>query len=207
MYWRFVLRLMQRLGAGRNVGDARLGPFEDVLLPLMDNARQGSGYRLIRTHNTHPLIQRAFEHGVARGVYVFRDLRDVIVSFTLREQCDHTLDDQDWIAAEVRRISANHHFWTGLGDAVLVTEYPTLLNNRARVFQATAQFLGLPLSRMEAEQYADEFAPGRMLAELPADHINDGRAGMWHYHCTPEQATFLDRVVRKYGGPTLKVLP
>jgi len=165
---------------------------------------QEPGMKVVKVHHLDPDIQAAFEAGDAIGCYVYRDPRDVLVSLSLRARYRGKLvidrDGLDWMRATVYELNADHSFWMAM-PRMLITRYADLVDDVAGEVQRIARHLGHDLSRITAELIAAEHTPAQLMAlgKLPDDHVNDGRAGMWRDHVTPQQAELLKRVIRQYG--------
>ena len=201
VYMRMIHFLIRAAGLGRKIGDTRLGPFDEASTVIMGHGKTWpQGLKLVRTHDMHALFAAEFVKKNAVGFYVWRDIRDVMVSFTLRESHDLTLENEEWLIGNVQRITANYRRWTGCGERVLVTTYHELIEDKAGVMLKTARALGIQINEAQAAAAARQFEIDKMREKLPGDHINDGRPGMWREHCTDEQAQRLQEIVNTYGG-------
>jgi hypothetical protein len=206
VYMRMINFLIRAGNLGRKVGDTRLGDFNDVTPKIMAKSATVAGIKLIRAHDYHRLFEVELQQNNAIGFYVWRDIRDVMVSFTLRASSDWSLDDEDWLISNVKRISANYQRWMAWSpDQVMIRTYAELITDPAKLMLETAHALGIRMLPEQATGAAAQFSVDRMRTTMPGDHINDGRLGMWRDHCTEEQADRLQRIVDEYALAELQV--
>lgn len=200
VYMRMIHFLIKAAGMGRKIGDCRMGPFPAMAEAVMSNGETWPhGIKLVRTHDIHQLFIDQFVKNNAVGFYVWRDIRDVMVSFTLRESHDLWLENENWVINTVQRITENYHRWTAF-DRMLVVTYQELVEDKPGILLKTAHALGIQMNQSQANAAARQFEIDKMREKLPGDHINDGRAGMWRDHCTDTQAARLQEIVDHYGG-------
>jgi hypothetical protein len=200
VYMRMITMLIQAANLGRKVGDARLGPFAEVAPAIMQQAQGVPGLKLIRTHDYHPLFEAEFQRDNAIGLYVWRDIRDVMVSYTLRASTEWTLDDADWVISNVKRIAANRAKWLQWAPGLLlVNTYQDVIHDKPGLLLRTGRALGIRINAQQATAASRMYEIDRMKETLPPDHINDGRAGMWRDHITDQQANRLQEIVDEYA--------
>lgn len=200
VYMRMINFLIRAANLGNKIGDARLGDFNEVATSIMQVAHREPGLKLIRTHDYHPLFEAEFKRGNAIGFYIWRDIRDVMVSFTLRDSTEWSLDDEEWLIDNVQRIAANWRRWTAWApEQVMISTYQELLDGKPELLLKTGRALGIQINPQQAAAAARMFEVEAMKETLPPDHINDGRAGMWRHHCTPAQAQRLQEIVNDYA--------
>lgn len=198
LQYHLALTLLERHGGGEGVWYVKPGEFAQRRAEW--DTRPGT--KVVKVHHVAPAIADELSGGRSKGVYVWRDPRDVVVSVTLRAryQGKHSLDNEIFVAEFFQQLERDFTFWTGQ-RGMYVTTYATLVDDVPGEVRALARHLGLTVTEAEARQIARRHTPDAMLrAEwVPADHINDGRAGMWRARTTDAQADRMTALLAEYA--------
>ncbi len=222
--WQYevVGHLLDRQGECRRLG-YRAGPeYAEIYSSRPFENGSGSGSALpavLKSHDKHPVFGKALASGRAKGVYSFRDLRDVADS--MRHKMGLPLDRLIGQGL-IHRILANDHYWT-TRPGVLVQRYEDLMADPARGVREVAEHLEIPLESGEAEQIAAEYSleanrkrteamraalqqqglnlsdPAQQLRQddqtlLHWNHLREGKVGGWRTSITPRQRVLLGRL-------------
>lgn len=186
--------------AGRGVGLWYMYP--DQFANRRDEFDRIAGIKVVKVHLPSPGIALALERDEAVGLYTYRDLGDVLVSIAIREcyQAHHWLDDETWMIATVREMVRSRQYWLAKPN-MRTLAYADLIADVPGEVQRIAQQVELKITPGQAQDIATKCSPRNLVAHagLPQDHVNDGRAGMWESHVTPEQAARITRVIKHYG--------
>ncbi|CAN5721375.1 hypothetical protein BH23PLA1_BH23PLA1_41880 [soil metagenome] len=174
---------------------------------------------VLKSHDKHPVFGKALVQRRAKGVYAYRDLRDV--AFSMQHKMGLPLD-RLIRQGLIDRILANDRFWTSR-PGVLVQRYEDLLAEPARGVEQIAEHLGAPLADGEASAIASEYSleANRKRTEamrtalqgqgidlndsaqqlrydgqtlLHWNHLREGKVGGWQASITPRQRLLLGRL-------------
>jgi hypothetical protein len=178
---------------------------------------------ILKTHNGFPPYAEALRDGRAFAVYSYRDIRDVAFSLTHKLHLPFNALFEKHLLAQCIK---DHEFWTSLPN-VLSQRYETIVEAPADCVLEIAEFLGLRLSRVEAEKLAAAYsleanrARARRLeqqlqaqgvalddprnavqhdehSQLHWNHIRTGRVGGWRDEATPRQIALLAAMCNRW---------
>jgi hypothetical protein len=206
--------LLERTGPGERLGFLTSSEFARKLVepPV-------GGWRVLKTHDGHPVFSPVLENGQARCLYAYRDLRDV--AFSLAHKWSVSLRTAVIDRVGVRNCIANHAFWTAQTN-VFVQRYEDWVRNPAVDVARIARHLNIDLEPGEAEVIAQRygFEANRHRAEVVADrlrsegvdltdprntllsdpntllhwnHLRSGEVGGWRAQATMEDISLLVR--------------
>jgi hypothetical protein len=152
-----------------------------------------------------------FDAHNAKGVYVFRDVRDVTVSRMRKSgQAFSALLNVGFL----ERILSAFDRWTSL-PGVLVSRYEDVVGDVATEVGRIAAHLGIIVSREECTRVADDYTLARQLervrladaagrlrrsgqavydpvSNLHVDHIRSGRSGEWRTALTLQELAVIE---------------
>ncbi len=208
LQYQLAARLVERLGAGRRYPKQDLASEE-----IPENEPAGGGWTVFKTHICSERVASILREGRAKGLYVYRDLRDVVVS--LMAMKGHAFE-KTMSRRDLPKAVDQFGRWTSC-PGLLVSRYEEMIVDPAREVARIGGHLGLevpPSLAMEiAADYtverqkariADAKAGGQMsevdgrliLAEerLHANHIFTGGAGGWRQVLSPEQVAKVEQV-------------
>lgn len=214
LQFQLTAHLVERAGLGRRVEWVVADEFPRL------RARHGAdeGWKVFKTHVCTDEMRAEFEASNARGVYVFRDVRDVVVS-RMRKR-DETFD-HIWESGFLDRILTSFDRWTRI-PGVLVSRYDAMVADVAGEVQRIAAHLGIAVDRDECEQVASEYTVPRQLerirdaqargalqrsgdaycydpiSNLHPGHIVSGRAGEWRAALAGEEIAMLEDRARRW---------
>jgi hypothetical protein len=154
---------------------------------------------VLKTHEFTHTWREELETGQARGLTIYRDLRDALVSGSWN-QPPLSLDDDDGLRQRAQWLAEQHRQWAAQ-PGMLVLTYASFVSDVAACVRAIADHLGLRIAPQWADHLAWAFSipeqKRRKLSEYwgVRDRIRDGRPGMWREHVTAEQADRIKRIV------------
>jgi hypothetical protein len=196
LQFQLTAHLVEHAGMGSRVGWVPPEEFPR----LRDERAAASGWKVFKTHTCTPEIRAELEAGNAKGVYVFRDIRDVLVS---RMRKAGVTFDHVWEGRLLDRALTGFERWTSI-EAVLVSRYEAMVADVPGEVGRIAAHLGIAVARDDCERVASEYtvtrqrerirqaeATGRLerlagrsvfydpVSNLHVDHIRSGRSGEW----------------------------
>ena len=196
LQFQLTAHLVEHAGLGSRVEWVRPNEFPS----LRDKHAAARGWKVFKTHACTPEIRAELEAGNAKGVYVFRDIRDVLVS---RMKKAGVAFDHLWEGRFLDRALTGFDAWTSI-EAVLVSRYEEMVADVPGEVGRIAAHLGIAVARDECERMASEYtlarqrerirkakATGRLqrvpgrgvsydpVSNLHVDHIRSGRSGEW----------------------------
>lgn len=201
--------LWKLLGKWHTPGLAR--PFFWRVRPLEALRRQGYSFAF-KTHKPPRwLMRRYMDQRKFRAVYIYRDLRDVVVSaydHGVKSRANGNLP----IRGFARLTSINRtigwvclhlipvwKIYTGRDD-VLVVRYEDLKADTEGVLRRTADFLELTVSDEKIGEICDAYQPDRVKADKVRKtlHLNKAIVGRYRKSLTPEQIAKCNRRFGRY---------
>jgi len=207
LQFQLTAHLVEQAGLGMRVEWVRAEEFPR----LREKYAAQAGWKVLKTHVCTAEVRAEFEAGNARGVYVFRDVRDVVVS-RMRERDEPF--DRLWELEFVDRLLTRFARWTSV-PGVLVSRYDEMVADVAGEVERIAGHLGIAVGRDECEQVAAEYAVvrqrerirqaeacGRLrqsgdiyydpISNLHVDHIRSGQSGDWRNILAREELAMVE---------------
>lgn len=120
------------------------------------------GWKVVKVHPCLPEIAAELTSGRARGLYSFRDLRDVVVSLMRKDDVACT---RGFATRVVRDCLVHYDRWTRLPE-IHVSRYEDLVGALPAETARIAQHLGIPLEPAEAAALAERFGLDQQRARL-----------------------------------------
>jgi hypothetical protein len=181
---------------------------------IRDREKPYGGIRIFKSHEITDDIRELFTAGNARGLYIYRDLRDVIASLMIK---DGSTFKKVLRSGIIDQAIENHDNWTGL-EEVHVSRYEEVMQDLVAEIIAISEFLRIPIGRDEAVKVAAALEIDKQKSRaayrknkvysvignkmfdpdtlLHVDHIHDGQPGKWQYTLSTDELLLIDR---KYG--------
>jgi hypothetical protein len=185
---------------------------------VSDDAEQIDGWKVYKNHNYSDSMGALLTSGAAKGVYVYRDLRDVFVSFMHKQDAPF---ERLWKRDILAELVQNYDDWARQPH-MLVTRYETMMADLVGEVKRIAAHLGLTLSADQAQAIADQYSVDKQLERINSatdlmrhagikrvgvdkhsllheNHISEeqGQVDQWKTALTPEQVA---QIEAKYGG-------
>lgn len=203
----------------RLVEDACLGKRLEWVKPeeftgLRDKYSAFPGWKVFKSHICTQHMIREFENHNALGIYVYRDLRDVVVSILKKLKMSF---DEEFVGNYLNTCLRQYSIWTGL-PGVMCSKYENMLCDLKGEVRKIADHLGIRLSDVQYSSIASDYDIERQkeritvykdrLAEekipcdgpvfdphslLHSDHINSGEIGQWEQCLTARQIMFIEQ--------------
>lgn len=196
LQFQLTARLVEAAGLGRRVEWAKPDQFPD----FRDRLASEPGWKVFKIHVCTPEMAAEFRAGHARGVYTYRDLRDVIVS-TMRK---YQRSFDDLIAnGFLDHCLEQHQRWTTL-PRVLSTRYENMVADVPAEVERLAAHLGIAVTPGTCRQIAQEHSIDHQrtrieeatrtgdlregivkgmfynpVTNLHTNHIHEGAVGAW----------------------------
>ena len=213
LQFQLTAHLVEQAGLGARVEWAPPSEF-----PRLRSAHATtSRWKVFKSHTCTPEMRAELDAGTATAVYVYRDLRDVMVS---RMHKRAETFDRLWQGGAVDALLASFDRWTS-SRGVLVSRYEPMVADVAGEVARIAAHLGIRVARDECERVAslytiarqqerirDAEAAGRIehrdgvrydpVSNLHVDHIRSGESGEWRRELTPGQLALIEERARTW---------
>lgn len=220
LQFQIASRLIQDFHTGHAVGWVDVKRFGQV------QATYGhcAGMKLVKVHRCTEAIAAEFHQNNARGIYTFRDLRDVFASYMKQRRMSFEALWQEDLVVDCLN---NYHWWTTLPH-VLVSQYDCIVNDIALEVQriashlaisvcpeqatAIAQDYNLEQQKRRIQQFRDQLLQhshhpnnDRALEDahdehslLHINHLDSGKIGRWKDDLTEEQVSRIETSVAQW---------
>jgi hypothetical protein len=229
--WQYVVaaHLIERAHGGERLGYLTTQQYARLI--RADRQNQGSGpganrrWRVIKSHEGNRYYAAVLRAGLARAIYAFRDVRDVVFSLMHKRGVSF---EQLLRQGMIHQILANDQYWMAQPN-VLIQRYEDLIADPGRGVTELALHLGIPLKEREATGIAREYSHDANQARTEAlrrrlqeagvnlesatnvqicdpktllhwNHMRSGTALSWRSSATPRQLQILERLC----GPWLE---
>lgn len=193
LQFQLTAHLVEQAGRGARVGPAT----PDEFPRLRAEYAERPGWKVFKTHRRTDEMLAELEKGSARGVYVYRDVRDVIVSRINRSGRSF---ERIW-RESLDSVLESFEQWTSL-DAVLVSRYEDMVADVAGEVRRIGAHLDIAVTLEESQEIAAQYTPARQLerirqaketglversarvafdpvSNLHANHISSGQSEQW----------------------------
>jgi Sulfotransferase domain. len=204
LQFQIVAELVERHGLGQRIEYVPEGEFKTIF----EKYDAQPGCKVFKAHICIDEIQGLFACGKAKGVYSFRDIRDVAVSAIKKFQMPFDeLIEKKWLDQAV----ADGLAWMALPN-VIASRYETMAGDLAGEARKLAEHLGLSLPAAEIDEIAglytlekqrdrvqqvavahqaggNSFDPRTLLHH---NHINSAESGAWKTALSPAQIQILE---------------
>jgi hypothetical protein len=213
LQYQLTARLVEEAGVGKRVEWAKPGQFLRVSKKMADY----QGLKVFKCHICTDEIMAQFKKQNALGVYVFRDIREVVAS-TLRKKYREKKNEKfqgDFKKNLIERSLENYYKWTSLNN-VLVSKYEEMILDLTGEAKRIARHIGVSLPGEKYLEISEDLSldkqiqrieaykktvPGTELSRekvinphtlLHTDHITSGETDNWRHELTPEQTTLIE---------------
>ncbi len=212
LQYQITCDLVESCGAGQ-----ALGWISPPALPALIRRYQDfDGYLVIKTHTFTDLAAKLFDGRCAMAIYVYRDIRDVVVSLMRKYALPlETVLTQSPIASLLQ----NYYAWTALQPR-LVSRYETMVSDLSGEVRRIAKFLDLRIDVQRSDQIANARSLQNQLTTIAAfdfqrhgagansdvydpvsllhkNHIHSGATGQWKDALSNAQVALLE--AQAYG--------
>ncbi len=210
LHYQLAAHLVESAGRGQRVG------WTETFADAFDAYNQAPGWKVYKNHNFSPDLAALLAGGQAKGLYVYRDLRDVFVSFMLKQDAPF---ERLWQRDILREPVEQFALWTAQ-PGMLVTRYETMMHDVPAEVLRIAAHLQLPLTSAQAAAIAHDYSIDRQKQRIESsrdpvkangkaafdkhsllheNHISEthGQIGQWRAYLTPHQA---GQIEARYGS-------
>lgn len=167
---------------------------------------------VIKSHRFVPDAIPLFEKGEARAIYVYRDLRDTIVSAINKNNCKFNYFN---ISNSIKNKLKQYYQWQSVNH-ILVSRYEDMITDLQEEARRIGQHLGIDVSEdfaselaqkysleqqkkriasFDYEKYGVKFKPNVYYdpeTQLHNNHINSGKFEQWKTELSPLQVAFIE---------------
>jgi hypothetical protein len=173
LQFQIAAHLAEQAGLGRRVAWAPAEEFP----ALRAQYASTPGLKIFKNHRYTPEMGIELARHGGRGIYVYRDVRDVVLSKMRKDGTTF-----DWLMEQqfLEGIIQTDAQWRAQPN-LLVSQYEEMMADLPGETLRIARHLGLALEREEAARVAAEFAPERQAARIraagEAGRLREGYAG------------------------------
>ena len=147
-------QIVEDRNVGKGLGWIDSGQFD---LLRTEHASE-NGFLVIKCHSYIEDAKTLSSTGKAKAIYVYRDLRDVVVSMMLK---DKTSFWQVMRSGFIQTITEEYKQWTSLND-ILVSKYENMVTNLRQETLKIARYMGIELHDTLADKIAQQFTIEKM---------------------------------------------
>jgi hypothetical protein len=206
LQYSILVRIVEELGLGRGLGTFHS---PQLLAEWLNTSPVNSPeIAVMKLHEYTPEVEQLLNTGLTKALYIYRDIRDVVVSWMRMQNLPfEAIDPRNLVSSCL----ANYTRWTELDD-VLISRYESVIAQGGLLAEVRriAAYIGLELEDSLADSIAERFslerqreyiarfdygqygiAAGRTIYDpktlLHNRHINSGASGEWRTVLTREQ--------------------
>ena len=193
LQYQIVSQLVEDAGIGQRITWHNPNDFPQLQEQYADTQE----WKVLKSHAFTPAMGAEFNRG-AKGVYIYRDIRDVLVSMSRKQKVSAgKIINGDFIQEQL----SNYEQWTQQ-PRVLVSRYEDVIADLATEVRRIANHLEITVDDSYCQQLAQDYdldkqkeriedakrigdldVRGRMTIDkhslLHTDHIQDGRVDVW----------------------------
>lgn len=166
--YQIATELIESQNLGMSIG--WISQFNAVAAKILeDAARRDDKTIVLKTHHYTPEAASLHQRGLAKMIYSYRDLRDVVVS--LGRQF-YTSPEEVLSGSTLSRLLKNDYSWHQLPD-ILVSRYENIVNRLPEEVLKIADYLNIDLTTQQAANIADKFSLERQRERVSQIHSTD----------------------------------
>lgn len=206
LQYQLTVAILEKTNQGIGLGEIRNSDCQQLLQSHSPDQMQA-----LKVHQFRHLkgVETAIAEGKAKGIYSYRDIRDVTAS--LMKMRKASFEKLMFQTGEIQECLRDFHLWTNL-DNLLISRYEIMVNNLTEEVVRIANHLNINLSQEEAEMIADQYNLERQKSRisnwknnqekdskfydpkslLHANHIDSGASNKWKTALTPLQVAYLE---------------
>jgi hypothetical protein len=195
--------------------------------------REYQGWKVFKVHIPTEEILSEFDRNNAKGIYIYRDIRDAVVSNIRRLGIESNMPKRkEMIGKWCKKWIKYHNQWTAFPQT-MVSRYETTVGDIFHEVQRIAAHLDISLTHAECRQIADEFSLEKQVRRiekmkneslpklgdrnetvidphslLHSNHIYSGKNGQWKDFLSPDELNAVNNLItpwlKKKGYPIKK---
>lgn len=215
LQYQIAKTLAEGAGRGIGVGSCAPGRFRELLDRYDDPTR----LRVVKTHRYVPTAHARLRRGTARALYIYRDVRDVVVSMMHKEGWSFRRVARSGL---VEQLLEDDAIWSAQPNT-LVSVYEEVTGDVRAEVERIAAFLGIEADEADLDRIAEQHSLARQkrriegfdfgrggVAEgsknlldpdtlLHHNHVRSGQSGQWAEELAPAEVAEVERA----AGPWL----
>lgn len=205
LQYQLTVEILEKTGKGTGWGEIRHGNCHEIL-----GKDSSSLMKVVKVHQFRHLkgVKEAIADKQAKGIYSYRDIRDVTVS--LMKMRKATFERLVFETGEIKECIRDFYNWTNLDD-MLISRYDTMVNNLPQEVLKIAHHLNIDIAQKDAQEIANHYSIEKQKKRiekwkinkvhgnsydpkslLHANHINFGKQSQWNEVLTPIQVAYLE---------------
>lgn len=211
--YNLTTELIQSVGKGDTIGWAE----RDDFLKIANKYIKTQKYHIVNLHNYFEEAAELIKNGDALAIYVFRDIRDVVVSImNMSGSKFRHIVGNNFIERQLN----NYYRWAGT-SRIYVSKYEEIVKDLGAETFNIAKFLGLNISRTLAKEIGNKYElqkqKKRMATfdynkygkqsgkgfydpktQLHNNHIHSGASGQWQSTLSPLKIGFIEDIAHNW---------
>jgi FkbM family methyltransferase len=208
LHYQLVKEIVESKKLGKGVGWTERDGFADFIAKYGDQDL----FLVVKCHNFVKEAGELLSSGKAKGIYVYRDLRDVIVSMMNKTGSSFS---QIMRSNFLTSILSDYKSWKQF-DGILISSYEEMLENLPDEVLRIAHHLGIEISNTTAATIAKKYSIDNQkdrikdfdyakhgkaadgcvynpYSLLHHDHIHSGKVGTWKASLLPLEVALLEK--------------
>jgi len=202
--------IVENTGTGKAVGFVNNQVFDDIY--------QENNFKyeriVIKTHRAFPSVLSLFDRKEAVAIYVYRDMRDVVLSRIHKKNKNRF--NYENVDRFVHLNIKSYLQWLSVSP-VLISRYEEMVEDLEREALRIANILGVEITKSFASKLAGKYSLEKqkkriasidyegknvkrkksgvyvdLETQLHNNHIRSGKSGQWEYELTPQQIAFIE---------------
>jgi hypothetical protein len=211
LQYQLTVAILEKTGKGTGYGEIRNSNCQELLEKYSSTPMQ-----VVKVHQFRHLkgVKKAIADKQAKGIYSYRDIRDVTVS--LMKMRKATFERLIFETREITECIRDFYNWTNL-DEMLISRYEIMINNLPQEVFKIAEHLNIDISQEDTQEIADNYSIERQKKRiqkwktsksndnlydpkslLHANHINSGQGNQWNQILTPIQVAYLESISKEW---------
>jgi hypothetical protein len=215
LQYQLTARIVEEAGIGQRVDWVP----EDRFAELRKEYEHDRSYKVFKCHLATEEILRLFVENQAKGIYCYRDLRDVCASWMTKTSSNF---EQLWRSDLIRECMAQFEIWTSQ-KSMLVTRYEQMIGNLEGEVRRIAMHLGVEMDEAQCRTIAADYQMDKQRARvgqvsaadsqtvvqhgnqvfdsrelLHSNHIHRGDAGYWREYFSDIEIFMIEHRARQW---------
>ncbi|MDJ0507683.1 MAG: sulfotransferase domain-containing protein [Crocosphaera sp.] len=211
LQYQLTVEILEKTGKGKGCGEIRNSNCQELL-----EKDSSTSMQVFKVHQFRHLkgVKKAIADKQAKGIYIYRDIRDVTVS--LMKMRKATFERLIFETGEIKECIRDFYNWTNL-DNMLISRYESMVNNLPQEVLKIAEHLNIDISQEDAQEIADHYSIEQQKKRikqwknnqvnenlydpkslLHGNHISSGQHNQWNKILTPIQVAYLESISKDW---------
>ncbi|MGK7939056.1 MAG: sulfotransferase domain-containing protein [Crocosphaera sp.] len=211
LQYQLTVAILEKTGKGTGYGEIRHSNCQELLQKY-----SSTSMHVVKVHQFRHLkgVGKAIAEQQAKGIYSYRDIRDVTVSLMKMRKAN--FEKLMFETGEIKECIRDFYNWTNL-DNMLISRYEVMVNNLPQEVVKIAQHLNIDISQEDAQEIAAHYSIEQQKKRikqwknskvneklydpkslLHGNHISSGQQNQWNKVLTPIQVAYLESISKDW---------